>query len=545
MKKTIFSYLILIIGVCALWGCKHDPHYDGGEVSSFISNFDLRKMYKGTAITLNSTNMKGATFIRGIVVSDHSGGNMPAGLLVVQNIRPVGNLDSLRGMSIAIGADAANYVPGDSVHIRIEGGLLQRQDGILQITGLSSSAVEKKATGRSIAKNRVPSSAILSKPNDFESTLVIIVKAGFDPVAQPADTYKGDKTINDGFDNFTLHTEAGATFANTSGLNFNANYYGIVFNTLNANGKLIPHVRIRTLKDIKALSSTPEIASAIIAGYMADLEGGDGNYEYMQFLATRDINFATTPFSVVVTNNAGGSSPTTIFPLKGWATGIDAVAGTTARTFKFNLTSGTVSKGQYFYVGGSSKLINGPNSTSLAAFKWIRSFNYTTTNGDGFGLKTSGLFANSGNASGFAIFEGTNVDLNSAPIDAVFIGANGSIFSAALNAGYRIPNNDFYDKKDVISDELTPQPFYLSGTNTLSFAYQLPADQGFWNMLSGVYDEVLGKWVKARSQNNLDFAKSTPAGGLESSWIRIGKDASGAEISRDTIPPTKLKSQLK
>jgi hypothetical protein len=551
MKHKITNYLVLLSAVVILAACKRDEAYSGGMVSPFISNFDLRKLYKGTDVLLNSNNMRSATSIRGVVVSDHSGANMPAGLLVIQNVRSVGTIDSLRGISIAIGQSAASYVPGDSVHVVIEGGTLKRVDGILEITGLPASAVTKKASDRPIPVNRVPSSAILARPGDFESTLVAIVKAGFDPIALPADSYQGDKVINDGFDNFTLHTEATATFAKAAGLNFNANYYGIVFNSLDANGKLKPHTRIRTLGDVRPLSSTPEIAAIIISGYMADVEGGDGNYEYMQFLATRDIDFALTPYSVVVTNNAGASTPTTVFPVKGWATGIDAVVAAppnnlTSRTYKFNLTSGKVAKGQYFYVGGSSKLINGPNSTSIASSNWIKAKNYSTAtptnapagNGDDFGLYTSGLFANSGNASGFAVFEGTNIDVNSAPVDVIFIGDGGSIYSAP-SVGYKIANNDFYDKIDPIT--LKSQPYFKSGTNTLKFSYQLPADQGFWNMLGGVYNASLGKWVKARVQTNLDLTKTSTISAIEGPAIRITTDAGGNELRRDTIPPTRLK----
>jgi hypothetical protein len=549
MMKKIINYVLLLAAVLTWTSCKHDDAYKGGETSPYISNFDLRKLYKGTEVTLSNTNLKGASSIRGVVISDHSGNNLPAGLLIIQNTRPVGAVDSLRGIAINIGSDASNYVPGDSVHVKIDGGLLSRKDGILQITGLNSSIITKISSGRTIPINRVPSSAILARPNDFESTLVAMVKAGFDPVAAPADTYKGDKVINDGFDNFILHTEPTASFANATGLNFNANYYGIIFNTVDANGNLKPHQRIRTIRDVTPLSSTPEIAAIIISGYMADAEGGDGNYEYMQFLATRDINFATTPYSVVVTNNAGASTPTTVFPVKGWATGIDAVRGTglTARTYKFDLTSGTAAKGTYFYVGGSSKLINGSNSTSIAAGKWIKAKNYTTAtpaaapagNGDGFGLYTSGLFANSGNTSGFAVFEGTNVTVNSAPIDVIFIGDAGSVYNGST-VGYRIANNDYYDKIDPIT--LQPQPFYKAGTNILKFSYQLPSDQGFWNMLGGVYNADLGKWVKARTQTNLDLSKTSTLGSIESPAIRITTDANtGVEIRRDTIPPTRLK----
>lgn len=547
MKKIIF-YSIIFLSLPLMWlGCKKS-NYPGGSIGPYVPLYDLRNLYKGDDVTLNEENMFGSNSITGVVISDHSGKNMPTGLLIIQDRRRLG---LIRGISIPLGADAAKYVPGDSLGINVAGAVLKRVDGILQVTGVSPGAITKIASNISVPTNRVGSNLILAKPNDYESTLVAIVKAGFDPVATPSDTYAGDKTINDGFDNFTLHTEPTATFANTSGLNFNAVYYGIIFNTVNANGSLKPHQRIRTLNDVVALSSSPDIAAAIITGYMADAEGGDGNYEYMQFLATRDINFAVTPFCVVVTNNAGASTPTNVSPTKGWATGADALttpAGLVSRTYKFNLTSGTVAKGEFFYVGGSSKQINGSKSLSIASAKWIKAKNYTTAtpasapagNGDGFGLYTSGLFANSGNASGFAIFEGTTVDVNTAPIDVIFIGGGGNLYNTSPLQGYKIANTDFYDKINPITREA--QPYYKSGQNTLCFNYQLPADQGFWNKLGGVYNPTLGKWVKARSQSDIDLNTTSTIADIEGpSLIKIMNAVTGEYIRTDTIPVTRLK----
>ncbi|MGN7989752.1 DUF5689 domain-containing protein [Pedobacter sp. 22226] len=546
MKKIIF-YSLTFLSLAMIWsGCKKS-NYPGGVIGNYVPLYDLRNLYKGSDVTLTSENMFGSSSITGVVISDHSGKNLPEGLLIIQDKRRLG---LIRGISIPIGADAAKYVPGDSVGIRVEGAVLKRVNGILQVTGVPASAITKIASNVPIPPNRVGSSFILAKPNDYESTLVAIVKAGFEPGAGPNDTYGGDKTINDGFDNFTLHTEPTATFANTGGLNFNGNYYGIIFNTVTANGALKPHQRMRTIKDAVALSSTPDIAAAIITGYMADAEGGDGNYEYMQFLATRDIDFEVTPFCVVVTNNAGASTPTGVFPTKGWATGSDALitpAGLVARTYKFNLTSGKVSKGEFFYVGGSSKLINGSKSKSIASSKWIRSKDYTVAtpanapagNGDGFGLYTTGLFANSGNASGFAIFEGTTVDVNTAPIDVIFIGSGGSLYNAP-SVGYKIANTDFYDKINPIT--LASQPYYRSGENTLCFNYQLPADQGFWNKLGGIYNPSLGKWIKARSQSDINLSISSTIEDIEgTSLVRILNAVTGEYIRTDTIPPTRLK----
>jgi hypothetical protein len=500
MKKIIFNSLLLISIAFAWSGCEKQ-NYQGGDISPYIPLFDLRNLYKGSDITLSKDNMFGSESITGVVISDHSGKNLPEGLLILQEKRRLG---LLRGIAVNIGAAAANYVPGDSVQILVSGGVLKRVNGMLEITGIAATAVKKVTSGIKIPPYRVASSSIIAKPDDYESVLVAIVKAGFFVAAKPTDTYSGDKFINDGFGNFPLHTEASATFAGSTGLNFNANYYGIVINTMAPDGKLQPRHQIRTLNDVKPLSSTPDIASIIISGFMADVKGGDGNYEYMQFIATRNIDFIETPFSVVVTNNAGASVPIGI-PSLGWATGSLATSGN-ARTYKFNLTTGSVKKGEFFYVGGSTKMINGAASTSMANSKWIRAFDYSKVNGDGFGIATTGLFANSGNASGFAVFEGTTVDKDKAPIDVVFIGTGGSLVSETQ--GFKIANTDFYDKVDVLSDNLTPQPFYRSGTNTMSFAY-LTSDLGFFNKLGGEYDPSLGKWIKARTQSAVLLTKAS------------------------------------
>ncbi|RYY24623.1 MAG: hypothetical protein EOP41_05745 [Sphingobacteriaceae bacterium] len=531
LKKIIYYVLLPVaLSWCA---CEKGTNYPGGVVSSFIPMYDLRDLYRGSAVALSTENMYGADQITGVVVSDYSGGNLPPGLLILQDKR---RLSQLRGIAVAIGEDAAKYVSGDSVNVKVAGGTLQRMNGILQITGVPSTAVTKVASGKNIAVNRVPTSSILTNPDAYESTLVAIVKGGFDPLPTPTDKYAGDKLLNDGFDNITLHTEASAAFANNN-LPVSANFYGIIYTMPAADGKLIPQIRLRKAADVQVLSSTIETTPVIISGFINDVSGGDGNYEYIQLLATRDINFAATPFSVVVTNNAGASVPAG-FPTNGWATGggsaaSGSVAATMFRTFKFNLTTGTAKKGSYFYVGGSAKTINGSGSTSTANANWIRSFNYTTTDGDGFGARNGGFFANSGNAFGMAVFAGTTVTKDTQPIDVIFVATGGSLFAAGPPAvGYKIANTDFYDVINPVT--LTAQPYYRQGSNTIALTYTTPADQGFFYKLGGVYNSRLGKWVKARSQQIIQLSKSSALTEIEAEFPVGTADKPG-------IVPTSLK----
>ncbi|WP_188316250.1 DUF5689 domain-containing protein [Chitinophaga agrisoli] len=498
--KQISIYSFLLLSLACLWGCKKDT-YPGAELGPYISMFDVRHLYRGSEVTLNTDNMGGATKITGVVVSDHTGGNLPQGLLVLQDNR---RLSQLRGISLPVGDLAKTFVPGDSIIVHVEGHVLKKVNGILEITGITANDIAKVSSGIKIPVNRVPINKILAAPDDYESTLSVIVKGGFDPLPAPKERLSGNKVLNDGFGNITLRTADTATFAGDLAP-VSANFYGIMFNANGSDGKPVPEFRMRTHDDVQVLSSEIEIAPVVIAGFMSDLQGGDGNYEYVQLLATKDIDFSVTPFAVVVTNNANASKPGG-FPAKGWATG-------TQRTFKFNLFSGKAAKGTYFYVGGANKKINGPNSTSIAQANWIRTFDYTKQDGDGFGAMTGGLFANSGNASGVAVFADSVVTVDSRPVDVIFVATGGSLFTAGPPAqGYRITNTDWYDVKNPLT--LEDQPFYRAGSNTLSLVYNT-ADLGYYNLLGGEYSPTLGKWMKARTQGAPILSKSSALADIE------------------------------
>ncbi len=492
MKKLqLYSFILLL--TVSFWGCQKDK-YPGGEISPYIALYDLRNIYKGQDVTLTKENMLGSTTITGTVVSDHSGGNLPAGLLIVQDNR---RLSQLRGISIPIGAEAAKYQPGDSVKINVEGKVLKKIDGILQLTGVEATGITKVSSGNTVISPRVPTSFMLTNPDQYESVLSVIVKGGFDPLPNPGDVLSGNKALNDGFGTITLHTEANANFSNEQAPVL-ANFYGILFNSSGTDPKPAPHFRLRAKNDVVILSSVIEIPPVIITGIMSDVDGGDGNYEYVQFLATRDIDFAATPFSVVVTNNANASAPSGFLP-NGWATG-------NMRTYKLNLNAGTAAKGSYFYSGGTGKRINGASSTSMSTSNWIKAYDYVAKDGEGFGAKTGGYLANSGNACGVAIFEGTNITGNSKPVDVMFISGGGSLYTPTPTPmGYRITNNDWYDVKNPIT--LQDQPFYRQGSNTLFLPY--PPGQGYFYVLGGEYNLTLGRWTKARVQNLVLLSKAS------------------------------------
>ncbi|SMC68186.1 DUF5689 domain-containing protein [Pedobacter nyackensis] len=497
MRKILNKH-ILIIGafVVALAACKRDSDYMIVTPSPFISNLDLKKLYKGADVTLTKELTREAISVQGQVTSDHSGHNLPEGLLFIQNLRQVSSgIDSLRGIAINVGAAAANYVPGDSVQIKIEGGVLRRVNGILQITGVSATDIVKVKSGVKLLYMPVSAITLLAKPDNFEGCLVKINNCNFEPNIG-VETLEGVKTLNEGSGDMQMHVNATANFKNEL-LPYSANVTGLLIPSSTGG---VPQIWPRIKEDFEATSIVvdPSIPlgphPAIITGYLADPTSTDGNYEYIQFMATQDLDFRQKNFSVYTTNNAGTSTPTG-FPLAGWNTG-------DLRTYKFVITRGTVAKGKFFYVGGY-KQINGIGSRDISQTNWVVSKLYASNGGDdGIGTKTSNLLGNSGNPAGIAIFPFTNVELKSVPSDVIFYGgAGGSMYGNGV--GYSICSNDFYNLKDGNTD----QPFFRQGKNTAIL--QLPGINAF-SYLGGVYDAKAKKWITKRAHNSVALGTTSP-----------------------------------
>ncbi|WP_113634735.1 hypothetical protein [Nubsella zeaxanthinifaciens] len=231
-------------------------------------------------------------------------------------------------------------------------------------------------------------------------------------------------------------------------------------------------------------------AQIIITGIMADPSGTDASasvgikaYEYAQFKATQNIDFSVTPYSVVFLYE----TTTTPLPDLGWASGSQGL------TFQFSLTSGTVSKGEFFYVGGDGQKIWGSTSTDISSSKWIRSFDYAKVAGDNSnGVVKTALLGNSTRANGIAVFSGTNVLESSIPLDVIFFGSVGTNHYSAgpPEKGYRITNNDFFA---VSSGE-----FFNKGTNVNTIALSAAADLGKFIKFGGDFNSTTGTWNSPR-----------------------------------------------
>ncbi|MDQ8006057.1 MAG: DUF5689 domain-containing protein [Pedobacter sp.] len=258
MKKI---YLLALLTTVVLLGCDKREYYQG-DPSSIIAISDLKKLFKGSDVGLNKTNMKGAYQIRGIVISEPSNGNIAPGAFILQGYKK----GAVRGIGIATNSTSTTYQYGDSVVVTIDGATLKSVNGSLQVTGVAADKVQKISANNTVNPVEVTAYMLDSLKNNYECTLVKINAAYFINAADVNQPYKGDKEISDGSTrNIKLHTEEGASFANklTKG---SATFLGIpiVANTGSATEiKLWPRSENDILNE----------AGAVYAGFPESFEG--------------------------------------------------------------------------------------------------------------------------------------------------------------------------------------------------------------------------------------------------------------------------------
>ncbi|MCP9751606.1 T9SS type A sorting domain-containing protein [Ferruginibacter sp. HRS2-29] len=192
----------------------------------------------------------------------------------------------------------------------------------------------------------------------------------------------------------------------------------------------------------------------------------DDNKEFVELTATRAINFASTPYTVIF---ADGSVATAA---NGWATGA-------LGTYAIQISTGTIARGEKIYVGGNALVINGSGCRLVQK--------NTSAAGDG-GIGTgqaAGILGNGGsNADGLAVFniEAASINNTSVPIDAIFYG------DAVGNATgkFIVPTNDRYT---------TAQGKFGQGTNI----FIAPDPGANYLPATGAYDVLTGLFTTPRT----------------------------------------------
>jgi hypothetical protein len=242
MKNRYLSFLAICLSVLGFTSCvEEDPNPSEGIPNPVASLYVVRDAFHEKDLDLGPGSLFDAHQAGGIVVSDPSGNNWPAGKVAIQ--------DSWRGMRRGMILDldeaaAANYKVGDSVFFDVRGSVLKRKDGVLQITGLKPEGIRTITSDLPIAPKAVGIAELLANFGKYESTLVMVT-GGPEEVPASGETYAGKKQIVDGSGkSITLYTDANATFASRK-LPASASFVGIP--TMAADGT--PELRMRTIAD--------------------------------------------------------------------------------------------------------------------------------------------------------------------------------------------------------------------------------------------------------------------------------------------------------
>lgn len=266
--KTIYIITFLFVTLSmAMLSCEKEQVITGSP-SPLVSLADVRSLYKEMPLVLKAEDMLGATSVCGIVISDPTNGNSPDGLVILQGYRR----KQLRGVALALGEAASKYHAGDSLVVKVEGGTLERVNGILQISGIAPEAVTKIAEGKQQRINIAATtfSNISSQMNYFESTLVQL-KSAVTPGLQAGQTFAGDIELSDWANSILLHTKAGASFA-TAPVPGLGDFTGIAL----ADAAQKPVLWMRSADDYIGQSLEPYYPGGLYANFPEGWENHDG-----------------------------------------------------------------------------------------------------------------------------------------------------------------------------------------------------------------------------------------------------------------------------
>lgn len=272
--------------------------------------------------------------------------------------------------------------------------------------------------------------------------------------------------------------------------------------------------RIVSFACLMAACMTQAQAQILISGYMANPPGGtDSPFEYVQLVAAADTDFSVAPHTVIWIT----ARPATA---RGWVAG-------GAVTYAFSLSSGSVTAGQEFYVGGSGRRINGAGSADISPAAWIRTIDTGATPGDGSlgNASPEGVFGNGGDhADGIAVFNMAvgAITSNTVPQDALFFGrALGEAVVAGGTAGFQLPVNDRYS-----GGKLQATSFLFGDPDTRVFT-----------RLAGTFDTTTDTWTVARVAS---FITNAPSLAAIASQIAISPLPSPGIVS----PPALVNNQF-
>ncbi|HLP20411.1 MAG TPA: DUF5689 domain-containing protein [Chitinophagales bacterium] len=209
-----------------------DLHMDsvrcgGGPIGGGNGIMRIRNLYGGSDVTIPN----GET-VKGIVISDNSGGNFDPKNLAIQ--------DSTGGIVIRF-SNNHSFAVGDEVTVNLSGLTLTSYNGLYEVTFVPNANATKTGTGT--ITPRVATTAEVQANGDlWESTLITIENAN---IGGSGTTYNGTKTLTDITGTLNHYTRSGATFSGSS-LPVGSNSFTGVLGDFNG-----LQLSIRTLADVQ------------------------------------------------------------------------------------------------------------------------------------------------------------------------------------------------------------------------------------------------------------------------------------------------------
>jgi hypothetical protein len=298
MKKI---YTGILAGSMALVFSSCLKEYDNpakGSPSDRTFIYTLRDEYKGTALTINPEVLAGASFIQGVVISDAAALNIEPGTFVLQQTAVTGNQtgDLTRGIIIKMATGNIAYNTGDSLLVNVVGGILDRINGKLTISGIGSDKITKIAENRIPLVRPVTLGMMNTSMDQYESTLIAVHADVADYGASI--TYSGERKLNDNTGpQFYLRTRNEASFAG-SAVPLNAQFNGIAgyFNEAgNDTSGAKKTVAIRNIADVKFVSG------ALYPGFPESFESPNFTEKasYNMTATNNDVTLSTGSWKLV------------------------------------------------------------------------------------------------------------------------------------------------------------------------------------------------------------------------------------------------------
>lgn len=249
--KKIYLYLSLLLTtvVVLITSCKDEteltliPQY-------FISIAELREMYQGESLTLMNKD-DGDLFIGGVVISNPDHMNNPEGKVIIQNY----DNGQLRGIALALDEHLERYKEGDSVVVKLGGGVLERVNGILQISGLTVLDVGRISSNNEQKVHIVTDifDPFLTDDATYECTLVQLVSVDVLNVERGQTFGVKDLELSDGSNTILVKTLNTASFAGFE-VPISGDFTGIMLYT----GSQQPCLSIRSSQDYDGEFMAPE-----------------------------------------------------------------------------------------------------------------------------------------------------------------------------------------------------------------------------------------------------------------------------------------------